>query len=187
MTKNGPIPKTKTDSESGECTDHLSTLQKNANLQSPVKNHPNVTTPSQQNTSMSQNRRGATPPPKTYAAFRKNNIRNFATQCHHDTTPCQPLSTELCVEPKGVELSAVVSSGVVSSDVLSTGVVSSGVVSSGVVSSGLVWQDRDNDSSDSDGSNIDSSDIDSTDIDITDIDGTDIDSSDISSDRDSSD
>ena len=42
MTKNGPIPKTKTDSESGECTDHFSTLQNNANLQSPVKNHPNT-------------------------------------------------------------------------------------------------------------------------------------------------
>ena len=40
MTKNGPITKTKTDSESGECTDHFSTLQNNANLQSPVKNHP---------------------------------------------------------------------------------------------------------------------------------------------------
>ena len=26
MTKNGPTPKTKTDSESGECTDHLSFL-----------------------------------------------------------------------------------------------------------------------------------------------------------------
>ena len=40
MTKNGPIPKPKTDSESGECTDHFSTLQNNANLQCPVKNHP---------------------------------------------------------------------------------------------------------------------------------------------------
>ena len=43
MTKNGPIPKTKTDSESGECTDHLSTLQNSAHLQSPVKNHPTMT------------------------------------------------------------------------------------------------------------------------------------------------
>ena len=42
MTKSGPILKTKkTVSESGECTDHLSTMQKNENLQSPVKNHPN--------------------------------------------------------------------------------------------------------------------------------------------------
>ena len=46
MTKNGPIPKTKTDSELGECTDHFSTLQKNANLQCPVKNHPTLAAPS---------------------------------------------------------------------------------------------------------------------------------------------
>ena len=45
MTKNGPIPKTKTDSELGECTDHFSTLQNNANLQCPVKNHPNGVVP----------------------------------------------------------------------------------------------------------------------------------------------
>ena len=43
MTKNGPIPKTKADSESGECNDHFSTLQNNANLQCPVKNHPTKT------------------------------------------------------------------------------------------------------------------------------------------------
>ena len=41
MTQNDPIPKTKINSELGECTDHFSTLQNNANLQSPIKNHPN--------------------------------------------------------------------------------------------------------------------------------------------------
>ena len=40
MTKNGPILKTKTVLETGECTDHFSTMQKNTNLQCPVKNQP---------------------------------------------------------------------------------------------------------------------------------------------------
>ena len=42
MTKNGPILKTKTVLETGECTDHFSNMQNNTNLQCPVKNHPNV-------------------------------------------------------------------------------------------------------------------------------------------------
>ena len=45
MTKNGPIAKRKTESELGECTDHNSTLHNNANLQSPVKIHPNTILP----------------------------------------------------------------------------------------------------------------------------------------------
>ena len=40
MTKNGPIPETKTVLESGECTDHFSSIKKLLNSQSPVKNHP---------------------------------------------------------------------------------------------------------------------------------------------------
>ena len=43
MTKNGPILKQKNVLETGECTDHLSTMQNNTNLQCPVKNHPSHT------------------------------------------------------------------------------------------------------------------------------------------------
>ena len=43
MTKNGPIFKTKTVLESGECTDHFSSMEKLFNSQSPLKNHPSST------------------------------------------------------------------------------------------------------------------------------------------------